>query len=133
MTTPGGLVLDMFQFAGRPSWFHALNPGASDAVLHAIEDVVAGPIVGGDRLAGPPARTAAPARGARSRQLERIGDWRRLAALLGARDRPPATSWVLYRISAVSPNRGCEIDLVLIATEGRRRSTCSTSPGAASS
>src|SRR5439155_27246799 len=41
MTNPNGLVLDVFQFTDAER-FLALNPGASDAVLHALDDVVAG-------------------------------------------------------------------------------------------
>ena len=115
MTSPNGLVLDIFQFADAER-FLALNPGASDAVLHAIEDVVAGRSTAADRLRGrlsglrrrPAARVAPVVRidGDASKKytvleivaLDEIG--------------------LLYRISRGISEQGCEIDLVLIATEG---------------
>jgi [protein-PII] uridylyltransferase len=115
MTNPRGLVLDIFQFADAER-FLALNPGASDAVLHAIEDVVAGRSSAGDRLRGrlsglrrkPAARVTPVVRidGEASKKytvleivaLDEIG--------------------LLYRISRGISEQGCEIDLVLIATEG---------------
>jgi [protein-PII] uridylyltransferase len=115
MTNPNGLVLDVFQFADAER-FLALNPGASEAVLHAIEDVVAGRSTAADRLRGrlsglrrrPAARVAPVVRvdGETSKKytvleivaLDEIG--------------------LLYRISRGISEQGCEIDLVLIATEG---------------
>ena len=116
MTNPNGLVLDVFQFADAER-FLALNPGASDAVLHAIEDVVAGRSTAADRLRGrlsglrrrPAARVAPIVRvdGEASKKytvLEIVA-----ADAIG----------LLYRISRGISEQGCEIDLVLIATEGQ--------------
>jgi len=115
MTTPNGLVLDVFRFADAER-FLALNPGAADTVLHAIEDVVAGRSTAADRLRGrlsglrrrPSARVTPVVRidGEASKKytvleivaLDEIG--------------------LLYRISRGISEQGCEIDLVLIATEG---------------
>ncbi|MBW8868965.1 MAG: hypothetical protein JF610_16825, partial [Acidobacteria bacterium] len=49
MTNPNGLVLDVFQFADGER-FLALNPDGRDALLHAIEEVVAGRADVADRL-----------------------------------------------------------------------------------
>jgi [protein-PII] uridylyltransferase len=116
MTNPHGLVLDIFQFADAER-FLALNPGASDAVLHAMEDVVAGRSTASDRLRGrlsglrrkPAARVTPVVRvdGEASKKytvleivaLDEIG--------------------LLYRISRGISEQGCEIDLVLISTEGQ--------------
>jgi len=116
MTTPGGLVLDVFQFADAER-FLALNPGASDTVLHAIEDVVAGRSSAADRLRG-------RLRGLRRRPSAPVtpivrldGDVSRRYTVLEivAAD----ALGLLYRISRGISERGCEIDLVLIATEGQ--------------
>jgi len=116
MTTPGGLVLDMFQFADAER-FLALNPGASDAVLHAIEDVVAGRSSAADRLAG-------RLRGLRRRPAARVTPIVRIDG--DASQRYSVLEIVagdelglLYRISRGISEQGCEIDLVLIATEGQ--------------
>jgi [protein-PII] uridylyltransferase len=115
LTNPNGLVLDVFQFADAER-FLALNPGASDAVLHAIEDVVAGCSSAADRLRG---RLG----GLRRRRAARAAPSVRVDA--GASRRysvfeivAPDEIGLLYRISREISARGCEIDLVLIATEG---------------
>ncbi len=115
MTNPNGLVLDVVSFTDSER-FLALNPGAADAVLHAIEDVVAGRSTAADRLRGRragirrrPAGRAAPivyADGEASRRytvLEIVA---------------PDELGLLYRISHAIALHGCAIDLVLIATEG---------------
>ncbi|HEX6464521.1 MAG TPA: HD domain-containing protein, partial [Vicinamibacterales bacterium] len=51
MTSTTGLVLDVFQFNDGER-FLAANPEAADAILHAIEDVVAGRSTAADRLRG---------------------------------------------------------------------------------
>jgi [protein-PII] uridylyltransferase len=115
MTNPNGLVLDVVQFTDRER-FLALNAEGADAVLHALEDVVAGRSTAADRLRGRraglrrrPAAEVAPlvhADGAASRRytvLEIIA---------------PDELGLLYRISQAIAMEGCAIDLVLIATEG---------------
>ena len=61
MTNPNGLVLDVVQFTDGER-FLALNAEGSDAVLHALEDVVAGRSTAADRLSGRRAGLTAPAR-----------------------------------------------------------------------
>jgi [protein-PII] uridylyltransferase len=118
MTNPNGLVLDVFRFTDGER-FLELNPGAPDAVLHAIEDVVAGRSSAADRLRGRreglqrrrPAGVVAPivhVDGGASRKytvLEIIA-----SDELG----------LLHRVSRAIAMQGCAIDLVLIATEGEK-------------
>jgi [protein-PII] uridylyltransferase len=115
MTNPNGLVLDMFQFADAER-FLSLNPGASDAVLHAIEDVVAGRSTAADRLRG---RLS----GLRRRPAARVAPIVRVDGEASKKYTVLEIVAVdaiglLYRISRGISEQGCEIDLVLIATEG---------------
>jgi [protein-PII] uridylyltransferase len=115
MTNPNGLVLDVVQFTDSER-FLALNPGAADAVLQAVEDVVAGRSTAADRLRGrqqglrrraaPPAAPIVHADGEASRRYTVI----EIVA--------PDELGLLYRISRAIAENGCAIDLVLIATEG---------------
>jgi [protein-PII] uridylyltransferase len=116
MTNPNGLVLDVFQFADAER-FLALNPGAADTLLHALEDVVAGRSSAADRLRG-------RVQGLRRKPAARIapivrvdGDASRKYTVLEivALDE----IGLLYRISRAISEQGSEIDLVLIATEGQ--------------
>src|SRR6476659_1891559 len=117
MTNPNGLVLDVFQFADGER-FLALNPDARDALLHAIEDVVAGRADVQDRL--------------RRRQLglrrQRAND---VTPLVYCDDSSSKRYTIveivaadqlglLHRIGTAIAACGCEIDLVLIATEGAK-------------
>jgi [protein-PII] uridylyltransferase len=115
LTNPNGLVLDVFQFADAER-FLALNPGASETVLHTIEEVVAGRSSAADRLRG-------RLRGLRRRPSGRVAPVVRI-------DRDVSRRYsvleivaadqlgLLYRISRGISEQGCEIDLVLISTEG---------------
>jgi [protein-PII] uridylyltransferase len=114
MTSPNGLVLDVFQFADAER-FLALNPGASDAVLHAIEDVVAGRSTAADRLRG-------RLTGLRRRPAARVTPMVHV-------DNETSKKYLVLEIVALDEigllpdqpgisEQGCEIDLVLIATEG---------------
>lgn len=115
MTNPNGLVLDIFQFVDAER-FLALNRGAPDAVMHALEDVVAGRSAAADRLRGREA-------GLRRRPVSRIAP---IVHVDGEASRKytvvdiiaPDELGLLYRISRAISEQGCEIDLVLIATEG---------------
>lgn len=115
MTNPNSLVLDSVQFHDSER-FLALNPEGADAVLHALEDVVAGRSTAGDRLRG---RRA----GLRRR---RAGPVAPIVHTDGAASRrytvleiiAPDELGLLYRISHAIATNGCAIDLVLIATEG---------------
>jgi [protein-PII] uridylyltransferase len=115
MTNPNGLVLDVFQFADAER-FLALNPGASDAVLHAIEEVVAGRSSAADRLRGRLSglrpRPTAPV--APIVRIDGEASKKYTVLEIVARDE----IGLLHRISRGISEQGCEIDLVLIATEG---------------
>ncbi|HEY2432977.1 MAG TPA: HD domain-containing protein [Vicinamibacterales bacterium] len=115
MTNPNGLVLDVFQFADAER-FLALNPGASEAVLHALEEVVAGRSNVADRLRG-------RLRGLRRRPLPRVDPIVRIDGTVSRKYSVleivlPDDFGLLYRISRAISEQGCEIDLVLISTEG---------------
>ncbi|MBI3046994.1 MAG: HD domain-containing protein [Acidobacteria bacterium] len=118
LTSPKGLVLDVFQFTDTER-FLALNPDAHAQVLHVLQEVVAGRSdvrvllrgreqsvlhwKGTPRIA-PVVRTDNEASG-RFTILDIIaGD------ALG----------LLYRISRVISQHGCDVHLVLISTEGEK-------------
>jgi [protein-PII] uridylyltransferase len=118
MTNENGLVLDVFRFTDGER-FLALNPGASDAVLHAIEDVVAGRSTAADRLRG------------RREGLQRRRPGGIVAPIVhvdgGASRKYTVLEIVasdelglLHRVSRAIALQGCAIDLVLIATEGEK-------------
>jgi [protein-PII] uridylyltransferase len=118
LTNPNGLVLDVFQFTDNER-FLELNPDAHHHVLHVLEDVVAGRAEVTTLLRGreqgvlqsrgasrfpPVARTDNEASG-RYTILDIVA-----TNALG----------LLYRISRVISRHGCDVDLVLIATEGEK-------------
>jgi [protein-PII] uridylyltransferase len=118
MTSTTGLVLDVFQFTDGER-FLAVNPGAADVIVHAIEEVVAGRSTAAERLRGRqhglarrrPVAGVVPvvrADGSASRRYTVLE--------IVAADEPG----LLYRISHAIASDGCAIDLVLIATEGHR-------------
>jgi len=118
LTSPKGLVLDVFQFTDQER-FLALNPDADAQLLHTLQDVVSGRsdvtvlLRGreesvlhwkGTRRVEPVVRTDNEASG-RFTILDIIaGD------ALG----------LLYRISRVISQHGCDVHLVLISTEGEK-------------
>ena len=119
MTNPNGLVLDVFQFTDEER-FLELNADAREQLLHVLEDVVVGP----GRRRRPAARPRAERAAARQRRAVRAGRPRRQRRVAAA---TPILEIVagdalglLYRISRVISEHGCDVDLVLIATEGRQ-------------
>jgi [protein-PII] uridylyltransferase len=115
MTNPNGLVLDVVQFVDSER-FLALNPGAADAVLHAIEDVVAGRSTAADRLRGRRAGLQRRRAGRTAPIVHADGDASRRYSVLEIV--APDELGLLFRISHAIATHGCAIDLVLIATEG---------------
>jgi [protein-PII] uridylyltransferase len=114
MTNPNGLVLDVVQFTDSER-FLALNPGGVDAVLHALEDVVAGRSTAADRLRGRrDGLGRRPARRAAIVHADAEASRRYTVLEIIA----PDEFGLLYRISRAIATEGCAIDLVLIATEG---------------
>ena len=117
MTNPNGLVLDVFQFTDQER-FLELNADAREQMLQVLDQVVSGRANVTARLRGredslfhrraPRVTPVVHCDNQSSRRytiLDIIAD-----DALG----------LLYRISRVMSQNGCEIDLVLIATEGQR-------------
>ena len=118
MTSTSGLVLDVFQFNDSER-FLAANANASEVILHAIEDVVAGRSTAAERLRG--RRNGL----ARRRPLAGVAPIVRVDGQASRRYTvleivAPDEPGLLYRISHGIAAGGCAIDLVLIATEGHR-------------
>jgi [protein-PII] uridylyltransferase len=116
LTNPNGLVLDVFQFTDDEQ-FLQLNGDGQNQVLHVLEDVVSG-------------RADVTAR-LRGRKQSVLKSAQRFAPVVradsGASGRYTILDIVasnalglLYRISRVISEHGCEVDLVLIATEGEK-------------
>ena len=117
MTSPNGLVLDVFQFTDSER-FLELNPGARDQMFKVLNDVVSGRVSVTERLRG------------RARSLFNRRP-RRVTPVVHA-DNTSSKRYtiidiiaddelgLLYRISRVMSQNGCDVDLVLITTEGHR-------------
>ena len=118
LTNPNGLVLDVFQFTDTER-FLELNPDAHSQVLHVLQDVVGGREEVTDLL-----------RGREQAALQ----WKgapRVAPVVRADNEASARYTIfdivagnalglLYRISRIISKHGCDVDLVLISTEGER-------------
>jgi [protein-PII] uridylyltransferase len=115
---PNGLVLDVFQFTDDER-FLALNPDAHAQVLHVLQEVVSGRLDVAELLRG---------------RQQSVAQWRgnaRVVPVVRA-DREASNHFtildivagnalgLLYRISRVISRHGCDVDLVLISTEGER-------------
>jgi [protein-PII] uridylyltransferase len=116
LTNPNGLVLDIFQFTDDER-FLALNPDAQEQVLRVLEDVVSGRVDVTARLRG--------------RERSVLKGAARFAPVVRADNDASGRYTILdivasnalgllYRISRVISQHGCEVDLVLIATEGEK-------------
>jgi [protein-PII] uridylyltransferase len=117
ITNPNGLVLDVFQFTDQER-FLALNADAREQMFQVLDEVVSGRANVTARLRGredslfhrrPPRVTPVVHCDNQSSRRYTILDIIADDAL-----------GLLYRISRVISQNGCEIDLVLIATEGHR-------------
>jgi len=117
LTNPNGLVLDVFQFTDQDRFFE-LNPGARGQCLRELEDVVRG-------RSDVSARLRARERGMLARRLPRS------APTVHADNHSSArytivdiiasnTLGLLHRVSRLMSRHGCEVDLVLISTEGQK-------------
>jgi [protein-PII] uridylyltransferase len=117
MTSPHGLVLDVFQFTDRER-FLELNPGGRDEFVGVLEHVVSGRIDVTTRLRR---REQSPAH-VRPRRVTPVvhcdnhASPRYTIVEIVADD----ALGLLYRISRVMSEQGCDVDLVLIATEGHK-------------
>jgi [protein-PII] uridylyltransferase len=116
LTNPNGLVLDVFQFTDEER-FLALNPAAPAQMQRVLEEVVAGRTAVETRLAG--------------RERSVLKHVPRFAPVVRADNDASGRYTILdivasnavgllYRISRVISQQGCEVDLVLIATEGEK-------------
>jgi [protein-PII] uridylyltransferase len=116
LTNPNGLVLDVFQFTDEER-FLELNPDAQRHVPRVLEDVVSGR-----------ADVTARLRGREQSVFKAAG---RFAPVVRADNEASGRYTILdivasnalgllYRISRVISQHGCEVDLVLIATEGEK-------------
>lgn len=116
-TKPDGLVVDMFHFTDEER-FLELNAGGDGKVIEVLEDVIRGRVDLAARLTG-------REQGAFRRRLPGF------APVIHA-DNDSSRRYtiveivaenalgLLYRMSRVMSEYGCDVDLVLIATEGRR-------------
>ena len=118
LTNPNGLVLDIFQFTDDER-FLELNPDAPARVLHVMENVVAGREELTARLRG------------REQGVLHARNGSRFAPVVRADNEASGRYTIvdivatnvlglLYRISRVISQHGCDVDLVLIATEGEK-------------
>ena len=116
LTNPNGLVLDVYQFTDDER-FLGLNANGASQVLHVLEDVVSGRADVTVRLRG--------------RERGVLKGIARFAPVVRADNTASARYTIvdivasnqlglLYRISRVISQHGCEVDLVLIATEGEK-------------
>jgi [protein-PII] uridylyltransferase len=116
LTNPNGLVLDVFQFTDDEQ-FLRLNADGSAQVLQVLEDVVS--------------RRADVTQRVRGRERSVLKAVARFAPVVRSDNSASARYTILdivasnalgllYRISRVISQHGCEVDLVLIATEGEK-------------
>jgi [protein-PII] uridylyltransferase len=117
LTNPNGLVLDVFQFNDAER-FVELNAGAQDLIFQAINDVVAGRTSVTDKLRGRE-ESLFHRREARVKPVvhcDNVASRRYTIVEIVADD----ALGLLYRISRTISQHDCEMDLVLISTEGRK-------------
>src|SRR5262249_29426629 len=117
LTNPNGLVLDMFEFTDRER-FLELNEDGRDQLLDVLEAAVSGRL----DIAG---RLKARERGVYGRGTPRVAPtvhcdneasqrYTILDIIAGN------AIGLLHRLSRVMSRHGCDVDLVLISTEGER-------------
>jgi [protein-PII] uridylyltransferase len=117
MTTPEGLVLDVFQFADEGG-FLRLNADAPGEISRMLESVVAGGVDVPTLLRGKLQSLLYRNRRHGTPVVRFDNDHSRKYTVLEliADDAPG----LLYRISRVISGCGCDVDLVLISTEGKK-------------
>ena len=117
MTTPEGLVLDVFEFSDEESFLRK-NPAAASDICRMLERVVAGSVDVTALLAGR-MRNTLYRRGRHDPPVVHFDNEhsKKFTVLeIIASDAPG----LLYRISRAISGQGCDVELVLIATEGKR-------------
>jgi len=117
MTSPNGLVLDVFEFADSER-FLELNEGAREQMFSVLNDVVSGKERVTNRLRGREHSlfNRRPMRVTPVVHADNTSSKRYTIIDIIADDE----LGLLYRISRVMSQNGCDVGLVLIATEGRR-------------
>ena len=118
MTNPNGLVLDIFQFTDEER-FLELNPDAHRQVLQVLQSVVSAradvaTLLRGREQSVLQVRGASRAAPVVRADNEASGRFTILDIIAGN------ALGLLYRISRVISQHGCDVDLVLISTEGER-------------
>jgi len=119
MTNLNGLVLDMFQFTDRER-FLELNPDGRAQMVQLLEEVVAGRCDVGDRL-----------RAREQGVLHRRSGVPRFTPVIHSDNQSSERYTIvdimannavglLHRVSRLISRHGCDVDLVLIATEGEK-------------
>jgi [protein-PII] uridylyltransferase len=117
-TNPNGLVLDAFEFTDDER-FLELNRDAHNQLLHVMQDVVSGRAEVSARLRG------------REQSILQARSAQRFAPVIHTDNKASGRYTILdivagnalgllYRISRVISQHGCDVDLVLIATEGEK-------------
>jgi [protein-PII] uridylyltransferase len=116
-TKPNGLIVDMFHFTDDER-FLEMNPGGDGQLVAVLKDVIAGRIDLAVRLKG-------REEGALRRKLPGFAplvhcdnEWSKRYTIVEIV--AENALGLLYRMSRAMSESGCDVDLVLIATEGRR-------------
>ncbi len=117
MTTPGGLVLDVFEFSDEQGFLRQ-NPGATQEITRMLDRVVAGWVDVPALLRGRESSVLYRRRQPEPARLHFDNEHSQKYTVLEivADDAPG----LLHRISRVVSEQGCDLDLALIATEGRK-------------
>ena len=117
MSNQQGVALDIFQFTDAESFFR-LNATAQDELVHQLKEVVAGR-QDIDELLRPKERGLLRQRPERVRVVTHVDN--QYSDRFSILEIVAQNAWgLLYRISRVISQHGCDIDLVLASTEGRR-------------
>jgi [protein-PII] uridylyltransferase len=118
LTNPNGLVLDVFQFTDDER-FLELNANGQEQVLHVLDQVVSARADVASRLR-PREEGVLRAKGAPRFPPVVRGDNQASGRYTILDIVATNAIGLLYRISRVISQHGCDVDLVLIATEGEK-------------
>jgi [protein-PII] uridylyltransferase len=117
MTTPDHLVLDIFEFSDEEGFLRQ-NPGAREEIARVLKGAVAGSINVADLLRGRQQSVLHRRRRELGTHVHLDNEHSQKYTVLEiVTDDAPG---LLYRISRVVSDQGCDVDLVLISTEGRK-------------
>jgi [protein-PII] uridylyltransferase len=117
MTTPDGLVLDMFAFSDAQGFLRQ-NPGAGGEICRMLDRVVAGWVDVPTIMRGRERSLLYRRRQWEPPRIHADNDHSRKYSVVEiiADDAPG----LLYRMSRLVSEQGCDLDLALIGTEGRK-------------